>query len=215
MGEERRRERSYLHGDSLLQGVDRVLARYPGQFLLAYLSRFVAEQSPNALLGGIADGGQVVATFEGEDDLAVGQAEQLLRHFAEAGGADFVAAEGRRVANGRVESRGDENDARIERFGDRHDDRAKRRQVFRVAHRRIQPAGPGNVHVVTETLAGPALGRSAGPWKEVTFVVPVYRQVQHSRIVVEHLLRSVSMMHVLNDRKGSIARESIRSRVSA
>lgn len=44
----------------------------------------VSQQSRNTRFGGIANGGQVVASFEGQDNATPGQAHQLLRQVPEA-----------------------------------------------------------------------------------------------------------------------------------
>lgn len=50
-------------------------------FVSPYL---VSQQSRNTCFWGVANGGQVVASFEGQDDAASGQAHQLLRQVPEA-----------------------------------------------------------------------------------------------------------------------------------
>lgn len=101
------------------------------------------------------------------------------------------------MAHGCVEAGRDDHDVRIKLLGDRHDDRAERCEILRITHGRVQATGPRHVHVIAETLASAAFGGPAGSREEVTVVVSVYRQVQHSRIVVKHLLGAVPMMNVL------------------
>lgn len=79
----------------------------------------------------------------------------------------------------------------------RHNDRSKGSQVLGVGQRRLGAAAPGDVDGVAEARPGAALAGRAGAGEEVAVVVPVDAHVQNVRVLVEDLLRSVAVMHVL------------------
>lgn len=168
----------------------------PGELGLANWRRLIAEQRFHAFLRRITNRRQIVASFERQHHLSVGQLHQLAREVAEARGRHDVPAEGRRVAGGRVEAGRDEHEVRRELAGDRHHDGPERGQVLGVAERRRHAARPRDVHVEAQPGARPALRGAAGAREEVAVVVPVDREVEHAAVLVEHLLRAVAVVHV-------------------
>jgi len=133
---------NHLNGYRLLERVDGILAGRPLQFGLGYRGCGIAEQRPHALLGGITDGGQIVATLEGQHHLAVGQLEQLAGHETKAGRRDMVAAQRSRMAGGRIEARGDQHNVRIEAPRDGHHNGTECSDILGVAQRRIECPRP-------------------------------------------------------------------------
>lgn len=102
------------------------------------------------------------------------------------------------MSAGSIESGRHEDDVGRELSGDRHHYGSKCGEVFGVAQRRAETAGPGDVDVVAKASSSPAFGRASGAGEEVAVVVTVDGQVQDTGIVVEDLLRAVAMMDVLN-----------------
>ena len=82
----------YLNSDGLAKSFNGVLAGPAVELFRADGSGIVAEEGPDALVGGVAYGRQVVAAFERHDDFTAGQFHQLAGHESETGGRHVVAA---------------------------------------------------------------------------------------------------------------------------
>lgn len=82
-------------------------------------------------------------------------------------------------------------------LGNGHDDGPEGGEVLRVAERRVGAAAPRHVDIEPEPGARAALGGGAGAREEVPVVVPVDAHVEHVRVLVEYLLRAVSVVYIL------------------
>ena len=96
---------NYLNCDGFAQTFDGIGTGSAIELFRADGNGLVAEQGPDTLVRGIANGRQIVAAFQGHDDFTVGQFHQLTGHEPETGGRHVVTAQRRRVPRSRVESR--------------------------------------------------------------------------------------------------------------
>jgi len=132
----------YLYGYRLLERIDGILARRALQLGLGNGSSGIAEQRPHTLLGGITDGGQIVAALEGQHHFAVGQLKEFAGHEPKAGRRDMVATQRCRMAGGRIEAGGYQHNVRIKAPRDGHHNGTECSDILGVAQWRIKCPRP-------------------------------------------------------------------------
>ena len=140
--------------------------------------------------GGVRGGRESVSPLERRRAPSVRESKQPFRH-------QRVSLIGhahppQRIALRGVESCGDDDEIRVETFGDGIDDEVKRGEVIGVAQALLLPR---DVHVEPLPSARADLGRRPRPGIK-SVAVAMQRDVQHPRVFVEDVLNAVAVVHV-------------------
>mmetsp|Transcript_125374 Transcript_125374/g.390333 ORF Transcript_125374/g.390333 Transcript_125374/m.390333 type:complete len:233 (-) Transcript_125374:260-958(-) len=163
--------------------------------------RRVPEEGPRARRGRGADALEVVAALERYDQAASGKGEEEAREVEEAPRRDGATAE--RVAGRSVKARADEHEVGLEVPADGEQHVLEGEEQLGVARRGLA-AEPGTPHVPRHVqrvaLAGPPAVAPVVPEVaarvEPALIVAVRREVEHARVLLEHALSAVAVVHV-------------------
>eukprot|EP00095_Tigriopus_kingsejongensis_P000967 maker-scaffold83_size396513-snap-gene-2.29 protein:Tk00967 transcript:maker-scaffold83_size396513-snap-gene-2.29-mRNA-1 annotation:"histone deacetylase complex subunit sap18" len=153
------------------------------------------QEGPDALFRGSCQDVQVEAALEGQNQFASSQLPQFLSHVGEARRGHKIAANGMRVADGRIKPCRHENDVRIVAPSNGKDDASEGSQIFGIAHRRVQTPRPSNVHVVAQARTRAAFHGSARAWVEIPIVVTVNGDEEDIGIIIKGPLSAIPVMN--------------------